>query len=273
MRTFDGVFLEFPLCVLSIKDEKWIDKIISYCIVEYAKSVKTNVRSRINRIEELPEDFDKHNIKECQIILAAEELRITIGSLKQTIYNHNELEIYINAFIGKYGKQPYCRIGKQICFEARDGMFDQMLFRVLCAIQSKLGKRKHFRIVTRDEIIRRIYGFKTKDVFDKEHDPNVKIIGIKKLKRLTDILEAKDLISKFTYARRLTYYSTRYDKQELIDKVKETKLYWMEKKMNLEDEMGTKLIKENIEAIKKKKRMKIYKMPSDELLKGKTGTT
>lgn len=276
MRKFDGIFLEFPLCALAFDEDEWIDKIISYCIVEHSINVKTNVRHRINELEEddeLPNDFDRKNIKECQIILAAKELGIIAGSMKSMKKNHNELENFINGFINKYGKQPFCRIGKKLCFEARDGKFDKILFRVLCAIQSKLGKQKSHRIITQNEIIFRMWGCKNREIFEKERTSEYKKTGRKKIKSLTDILEAKDLISKFTYARRHTYYSTRLDKQELINKVKESKKYWAEKKLNIEDELGTQQIKEELEAIKKKKRLKIYKIPTDELVNAKTVTS
>ena len=47
MRKFDGIFLEFPLCALAFDEDEWIDKIISYCIVEHSINVKTNDKEEI----------------------------------------------------------------------------------------------------------------------------------------------------------------------------------------------------------------------------------
>jgi len=272
-RIHDKKFLEFPLCLLAIDDEDIIGKIISYSMVAYSTKIGIAVEERVFRLREFPDDFDFENEEHNRILLAGDELKITIATITKTIKTYNELKGFVGKFITDYGQQPYCRIGKKLCFEARDQIFNESMFRILCAIQSKIGNKKSHKKMYKDEIRCRAFGCKTAKMLQNVKPSNYIHYSDKKIKRITDLLEAKELISKFTYKRRLTYYSTRLTKDELIDAFRKEKLFWEQKKLNLRDDEQSKLIEEEISALRKRKSLlKLRKVPLKVLKDGGYGT-
>ena len=169
-REFDGIFLEFPLSSLIYvaEDKSKIGEIISWCIV--------------NRANKLVEGSEKE-----RIIEAAEYMGIVVNSTTGTQHNYRQFNNFINDYI--IG-DAYCRIGKTIMFEAKDGRFDFLQFRVLCAIQSILGKKKKFARITYDRIRYAMHGYRSKTLFF-ETMPVVKLLTDRQLKRIVDILHSK----------------------------------------------------------------------------------
>ena len=71
------------------------------------------------------------------------------------------------------------------------------------------------------------------------------------MKNRIEFLNAKKFFSKFTFARRQIYYSTRIDSnEELIEAVKKSKLYWMKKKLQIEDIAASNNIKRELLMLK-----------------------
>lgn len=274
MRIHDKKFLEFPLCLLAVDDPEILDKIISYSIVAYSLKIEKAVESRIFRVRDFPKGFDIKNEEHRRILLAGDELNITIASVNDKIITFNELDTYVQKCICDYGKQPYCRIGKKLCFEVRDKTFDENMFRILCAIQSKIGNKKSNKKMYKDEIRCRAFGCKTAKMLQKEKPNHYIYYSDKKMKRITDLLEAKQLISKFTYKRRITYYSTRLNKEQLYEQIKKEKLYWEEKKLNILDANYSRCIEEEIEILKReRKRLRIIRMKQNDNPDRKYGTS
>jgi hypothetical protein len=254
----DGVMLEFPLCCLSypVDNGQKVGMIISYCIVEHSKKVSSFIHKRIRELgRELPVDFDEIEELHSKIVLAGDELGITVSSIKNTLCHHQLLLNFISDFTDKYGKDAFCRIGKKLCFEARDGKFEYSLFTVLCAIQSILGKRKPYCRITKDRIRYRMNGYRSKKIAEMEIIDKSLLLSDRQIGNRIKILYGKNFFAKFTYAQRQTFYSTRLTNEELRDWVKKSKIYWAEKKAGVIDKQTTEEIKTKLKLIKLKGRV------------------
>jgi hypothetical protein len=227
----DGIFLEFPLCALRFigNEKSHIDFIISYCIVKYSQTLK-------------------HGSKKEKLTESAEFLGITLGNYLNTENKYDQVNSFIQSFTNKYGKDSYCRMGKKLTFEARDGQFDFKQFLVLCAIQSILGKQKKFVRITYERIRYAMQGFKSKKVFEQSSQ-QVELLSDKQLKRLVDVLHSKKFFSKFTYANRQIYYSTKLEDEQLREAVKNSKIYWKKKQLQIVDRACTNDIKSELDKL------------------------
>lgn len=246
---------EFPLCSLSypLPEKEKIEIIISYCIVEHSKKIKTNVDDRVNDyIDEnsIPTGFNKKLLSHKRLLLAGEELGISLGYIPQTIRGYETLSNYIHNYTLKNGNDSYCQIGKSLCFETRDNQFPYRQFAVLCAVQSTIGKKAKFKRVTKDRIRFAMLGYKSKQVALKELKGNEKLLSDRQLGTLIEILHAKKFFSKFTYANRQTFFSTRLNDNELFEAVKNSKIFWAKKKANLLDRQVSKEIKTELGRLK-----------------------
>ena len=245
--------LEFPLCCLSYPEDECIkvEMIISYCIVEHSNKVNSYIHKRIRELErKLPSDFEEYNETHSKVVLAADELAMTVSSIKSTLLYHKTLAEYINDFKAKYGKDAYCRIGKKVCFETRDGKFKYSLFAVLCAIQSILGKTKLYCRITKERIRYRMQGYKSKPIAKQEMQDETTLLSDRQIGNRITVLYGKNFFSKFTYAQRQTFYSTRLSDEQLREKVKESKIYWAEKRAGLNDKIATNEIKTKLRLIR-----------------------
>lgn len=237
---------EFPLCCLSYPSSNKLDLNISYCIVEHSKKIESKIDSRISELDKYPSDFNRKNEKHKKILLAGDELGVILGSVTGTIANHNQLSSYINNFKIKHGKDSYCRVGKKLLFEVRDSQFDYRSFSVLCAIQSILGKSKKFKRITKDRIRYAMLGYKSKAVALAEMTKGTMLLTDRQIGTVVEVLHAKKFFSKFTYANRQTFFSTRLSNDELYKAVKNAKIFWAEKKANLMDKQVSGEIKKEI---------------------------
>jgi hypothetical protein len=255
MRTFDKKFLEFPLCCLSFQDEKLIDKIISYSLVRYSYKIEIGLDARIDKYPgKFPYKFDDLSQDHWKIILAAEELGISIHNMENTIGNYVVLDFHITEYEDKYGNDAWCRIGKQIIFETRDKKFNEEYLRILCAIQSILGKVKKKARITKNRIRFRMFGYKNEEIFLHENPQHFSLLTDRQIGNRIYLLHSKQFISKFTYAKRQTYYSTQLTDEELMEEVKKEKLFHAKRKMNLADDLKTSEIKTEIENLRTTKR-------------------
>ncbi|MBU1097320.1 MAG: hypothetical protein KKB34_12625 [Bacteroidetes bacterium] len=254
MRKFDKKFFEFPLCLLSYNDPKIIDKIISYSIVKYSQKVKIEVENRANMCVGIYDGhFDWDKKEDLQLIIASKELGIKLSTLSYSRKCYQELNNYVEYFVKMHGNDAWCRIGNSLLFETRDKRFAEQDFRILCAIQSDLGKQKKFSRIVLDKIRYRMYGYKSKDIYNSINEDHYKLLTDKQLRSRIDKLHAKQFYSKFTYRRRQTFYSTRLDDEELQEAVGNSKLFWAKKKMNFEDTMISDKIYDKIQNLKLEK--------------------
>jgi len=252
----DGILLEFPLCCLAFGNskEERLEHIISFSVVEYSVKIKTKVKQRIVILGgTAPYDFDSEIDSHCQLLLASDELCLKLRDINYNLQRHSTLSKFIENYRIKYGKDAYCRLGKSLCFEVKDGRFDYNLFAVLCAIQSNIGKKKKFFRITKKNIRYRMYGYKTQRIAVAEHLSPDLLLTDRQIGRRIEMLHAKKFFSKFTYAQRQTYYSTRLDDKELRQAVFDSKVYWAKKKAGNEDREYSEKIKSQLKLIRYEK--------------------
>ncbi len=248
---FDKIFFQFPLCLLSMSNNKGevINSIMSYCIVEKAISYAYDVLDISefgfdeDTIQDKLYDYDSDEPLHNKILKSADFFSVKLGSIRSNIKTHEKVSRYISNFVLKNGKDSYAAIGRELAFDCRDKGFGFEHFKILCAINSVIGKKKKFVRITYDRVKYAMHGYRSKAIYEKEK-PNIKLLTDKQLKNRIEFLNAKKFFSKFTYARRQVYYSTRINSnEELIEAVKASKLFWAKKKLQLEDNAATNDIK------------------------------
>jgi hypothetical protein len=249
----DKIFFEFPLCCLAYPgtDKSKVEMIISYYIVEHSRKIQSDIDERIDDYSgKFPNGFNKKSKGDKQILLACEELGIISGDMNSTKNNHCLLQRHIKNYEFKNGKDAYCRIGKKLCFETRDGTFPYRLFAVLCAIQSIIGKKAKFKRLTKDRIRYASLGYKSKAIAQKQITPEQILLTDRQLGTTIEILQSKKFFSKFTYANRQTFFSTKLDDEILFEAVKNSKIYWATKKANIIDKQRSDVIKSELKIIR-----------------------
>jgi hypothetical protein len=262
-REFDKNFFEFPLSSLIYlaNNRERLNDLIGYCIIKQADKV-TSSNNEINRLfgHLLDErdspllSYNKNSIYHKKILIATSQLGVTIYNVQREIEEHTRVCKAISPYIIRNGNDAYCRIGKKLIFEVREGKFDFKLFSVLCGIQSILRDDK-FKRITYDRIRYAMHGYKSKTVFEKEN-PGIKLLTDRQLKRLVDLLHAKQFFSRFTYGNRQIFYSTKIDNDEqLRETVKQSKLFWEKNKSNNLDKITTLEIQQEIKKEREKAKL------------------
>lgn len=227
----DGIFFEFPLCTLQFIESKTdLEYLISWCIVNHANNL--TIGSHVKRVSE-----------------SAQYFCISGSNYETRVKRYRDLNSSINYFITKHGKDSYCRIGKSLLFEVRDGQFNFKQFLVLCAIGSIIGKRKKFVRITYERIRYAMHGFRSKALFDKLNSNGIELLSDKQLKRIIDILHSKKFFAKFTYQRRQIYFSTRLEDEQLRESVKQSKIYWKKKQLQIIDKTASMEIKTELDKL------------------------
>jgi hypothetical protein len=185
-----------------------------------------------------------------KILKSTSYFSITLRSIGRTIKIHENVSRYISNFVFRNGKDSYAAIGKNLAFECRDGGFNFEHFKILCAINSIIGKKKKFVRITYDRIRFAMSGYRSKGIFEVEK-PRIDLLTDKQLKNRIEFLNAKKFFPKFTYAKRQIYYSTKIDSnEELREAVKTSKIFWARKKLQLEDNAATMDIKKELLKVK-----------------------
>ena len=251
------VFLNFPLCLLSKEQDKvkLINLILNYCLVEKALSYEEDYEPTEEQITDFEENYKSYNPSNSlhnRMIKALDFFEFTLGNFNFTITQYYDAKKYINNFEEKNGKDSYAAIGLDLVWDCLGKGFGLEHFKILCAINSILGKRKKYVRITLDRIRYAMHGYRSKAVYNKSNHRSTKmLLSDKQLKNRIDFLNNKKFFSRFTYARRQTFYSTQIKSNEaLIEAVKNYKVFRAKRKLGIEDKLGTDLIKIELERIK-----------------------
>ncbi|MFC1552690.1 hypothetical protein ACFL6P_09045 [Candidatus Latescibacterota bacterium] len=269
----------FPLCLLSYlgNTKNRIDHIISYCIVETAYTLQDmgysgymdmesildeELECILEDDEKIPQDYNEENKLHGMILVARKRKGITGGTIKSFIKEHKQAKAYVKDFERRFGYDAPVQINKDLCFKTRDGKFDYKMFKVICAINSVIGKEAKFKRITVKQIRHRMNGFKTQVIMDKvkkECCNNKDYIELtdKQIERLSKKVALLNFFRRYTYHKRQTFYSTRLNIEELIKAVHESKNYKLNKKNNalkavIENETQTKKLIEENKSLKNK---------------------
>jgi len=207
----------FPLCCLNYdKDIKnTAELIISYGIVEFGKKLESEIElyegdtNRINDYIEKNNLINEYDEADNFLILSAIKLSIDIPDLYYTKMKHSKLINYIRIYESKHGKDAKVKVHKSLLFEVRDGIFDERMFRVYCAVVSSIGDNIFWRIVI-DTIAVRMLGFKSKKICSIEKSKYKKLTA-RQVKTTIDKLSetGKNFFAMRTYRNRQTFYSTK----------------------------------------------------------------
>ena len=260
-REMDGVMLEFPLCSLSYQtnDRERVDLIISYCLMEYSKKIKIDVCEAIDFLtENLPNDFDQQSSKHIRLLVAAQQLGIILESCSRLEKDYKKLLKHISNYAIKYGSDAYCRVGKRLCFEARDGILPYRQFAIICAVQSIIGKTAKYKKITKDRIRYAMRGYKSKNIALLEKEKDQIRLTDRQIGKTLEILQSKRLFTKFTFANRQPYYSTLLNNVDNVEQaiqilgewIEEKKIYWAKRNKGTLEKEISKRINENLRLIK-----------------------
>jgi len=256
-KGMDGKFLDYPLCCLVYVagDKNKLEEVAKFCVVEKAFKIDHNYKIK-GRIKDTDfsfmtaKDFDLTQKLHLSIALFAKDLGIKINSIEEATHSWLKIKEFVEQFELKYGKDAYCRMGRQITFEAISGVLPLRMYLVLAAIHSILGKRNSFLRITYERIAYCMTGFKRKE-FAIQENPKQKLLTGRQIGTCVDKLREKNLIRVFTYNRREKFYSTRIKCEETLrELVAKHKLQKAEKKFNVEDCEMSQRIKSQIRRIK-----------------------
>lgn len=235
--------------------EEMINNIISYCLIEKANTYEYDVLDISefgfdeDTVEDKLNDYDRDNPLHNKILKSANFFSISLGGIEHNIKRHEKVSKHINYFTAKYGKDSYTAIGKNLAFDCRDKGFNFDHFKLLCAINSILGRKKKFARITYDRILYAMNGYRSKTIYEKEQ-PKIKLLSSKQLRSRIEFLHAKKLFSKFTYRNRQIFYSTQLDDEQLKLAVKNSKIFWAKKKMQIVDRQFSDEIKSELDDLK-----------------------
>lgn len=251
MKKFSKKYLNFPLCCLTYPGKNYLDLVIAYSVVKYSQKIEESLDPRLCRYDkDYPHGFDDSNEEHIKILLGAAELNEKIQSIPYLLDRFELMDKHVTEFEDKYGNDAYCSIGKELIYETKNKIFSEELFRILCAIQSVLGKKTQFSRITKETIRFRMWGYKSKKIFEAKNPSDIKLFTDRVIGKRIELLVAKGFVTKFTYAKRETYFSTRLSEDELIEKVRDKKIYWAKRNLNTKEQIESEKIRSQINAMK-----------------------
>lgn len=228
----------FPLCFLSYRecdtiageDAEYIPglpeiagNIINYGVIEYGKKlwrenffISQNDESQIKSYAR-KNSLSSKSIQDKYIILSCLKLGIRLGNMTLAKALHEKLSLYLREYESRYGKDVKVKIHKDILFEVRDKKFDERMFRVYCAVLSVIGNKNFVRI-TIDTISFRMHGFKTSDIY-LDNNLSYEVLTRRQTEITLAKLQERNFFRRFTYAKRVIYYSTKLSDEDLLNAI------------------------------------------------------
>ncbi len=192
-------FLQFPLGALAVKSTDWKDSlqhILSFCLVRVGDGI---------------EDVDNESAK---IERAASVLHVKLNGSLGRIRDQARA---VRMLGYGYGTDAEVRIAHRIFWACHnDGAPTWNEFRVLCGIYSAIGN-KPFARCSIDSLRMRSAGCRKAALYSpKTHLP---LLGEKEVRLCVDRLWLGGFFARFTYRRRLTFYSHRLTADALRQQV------------------------------------------------------
>ncbi len=223
-----GNYLQFPLCALAYgkSEHDRLNAIISYGLVETGKvfwsratdAQRAGYLNTWSVVKCLPPDFDSCNPLHVVAVLGARVIGIEIYSAVETVTPYEALRHFFDKYQARNGTDATVRLRRDFVFEARDakGMTPRELA-VLAAIYSVIGKKRYPVRITRETIIHRALGYRSKEIAMREHSrrsDGAKFFTEWKLRCTIDSLAARKFFRQLTYGQRQTFYTNRMDEAE-----------------------------------------------------------
>jgi hypothetical protein len=176
-----------------------------------------------------PNDYMTGNWEHVAAMLGAREFGIKPGSVQISIGRFDALDKFRTRFESANGPDATVRIKKDLVFEARDGRgISYREFAVLCGLYSIIGAKDYPVRVTRDQVRRRMLGYKSAAVADRElakREDGAKLLTIRQTSSTLEKLHERRFFARARANARQTYYSNRLSQEELEKKLIEGKTY------------------------------------------------
>lgn len=235
----NGTYFQFDLCALAFgkTENERLNAIIEFGCVEagHAECDKLSVEARALEAERLASDpatpvgFKKGSKSHLCAILGAKKIGVAIGGFQRMIDGWRSLSSFRDEFAARYGAGVRVRIPKALLFEVRDkaGMSYSELA-CLAAIVSCIGAKKYPVRITREEIQRRMLGYKSKAAMRAEianRQDGATPLPVWRVGRIRDRLHERRFFARARANERQTFYSIRQNEAELQDALVQSKTY------------------------------------------------
>ena len=246
-------YFQFPLCALAYggTPKERLNAILDYAVLETGETIWRGYDAFEQRFwlaawkndTRLPADINLDRPLHQAVMAGATSLRVRMPPLDQLVRRHDDLMRFVNKHGDLYGASPLVRVRHDLFFEARDGKgVSYPEFTVLAAIYSVIGDKKSPPRICQSTIRHRALGYKSPTVQEAElgrRTDGAQPLTEWQLRRTLDRLHERKLFARFTYGRRLTYYSHRINDQELRAAIVERKSYravfqWIRKRADQE---------------------------------------
>lgn len=235
-RNLGPTYFQFPLCLLAMgQDEKTrLGYIIAFATVEAGRALWQKMA--LDKRESLPRDLgsparDFIWIDHDHVVaaLGARELNVRLGTIAGILTDWRAAYDFVSAHESVHGREPVLRVVTTLAFEARDKTgIDYREFAVYCAMLSQIGDKKYPVRITRDQIRRRMLGYKTESILNtclSERTDGTKPLSSRQIGYAVAKLHERRFFARVRANERQTYYSIRHTQDELEAAVISSKTY------------------------------------------------
>lgn len=259
----NATFFQFPLCALAFgrTAKERFDAFMHFAVFETGQKHwrKLNNEQRATLIESkiksqsLPADFDQTQDSHCVAICGADVMKIKLGSVTHCLTQHAELKTFVSDFEQRHGRDAFVRLRSDLVFEALAGNgVTPVELSLLSAIYSIIGRKQGPVRISREQIICRALGYKSKAVMAKDLPtrsdglkPGIKPFTEWIIRSRIQNLKTRRFFVCSTYGHRQTYYSHRMTQNQLRRAIIEMKTFKFatERLQQLNDEAMTDAIR------------------------------
>lgn len=235
-RSLGPAYFQFPLCLLAMgPDEKArLDHIIGFATIEAGRALWQKMASA--QRESLPRDLDSPatdfvGINHDHIVaaLGARELRVRLGSFANILAAWRAARDFVSTYESVHGREPELRVVTTLVFEARDKTgTDYREFAIYCAMLSQIGNKQYPVRITRNQIRRRMLGYKTESILDaslSERTDGATVLSLRQIGYVVAKLHERRFFARVRANERQTYYSIRHTQDELEAAILSSKTY------------------------------------------------
>ena len=161
--------------------------------------------------------------------LGARELNINLGSPRWTLAQWREVCKFRDAFQSLHARDPELRVPTKLVFEVRDkkGMAYRE-FAIFCAMLSQIGDKNSPVRITRNQIQRRMLGYKSDKVMQIElskRTDGATPLTVRQIGYTVNKLHERKFFARARANERQTFYSIRHTGEELEAALIKSKTY------------------------------------------------
>ncbi|NBV24659.1 MAG: hypothetical protein EBS05_22410 [Proteobacteria bacterium] len=246
-------YFQFPLCALAFATTTYdrVNTILDYAVVETGRVLwqRNSAGQRLKQLNvwkcrtDLPRDIKLDLPAHHEALAGAETIGVIYTHIGAALQNHTTLAHFVSTHEARHGRSPLVRIRRDLFFEARDGKgLTYAELTVLAGLYSVIGRKQKPVLVTQATIRHRALGYKSPVVQRAElprRTDGAKPLTEWQLRHTLERLHERGLFARFTFGRRLTYYSHRMKDKALRAAVVERKtrssLFQMGRKFDDQD--------------------------------------